>query len=120
MLGYQKFARHAHIETKRLRFFIDRGWISPKVIDGHPVFRDVDMARANLIADLTNELGINDEGVDVVLELLDQLYGLRLAFGTLIDALEVQPRGIKRHVVNDAQKLKALTYRRSRAGRPAL
>jgi chaperone modulatory protein CbpM len=76
------------------------------------------MARANLIADLNNELGINDEGIDVVLELLDQLYGLRLAFGTLIDALEVQPRGTKRHVVNDAQKLKALTYRGSRAGRP--
>ena len=78
------------------------------------------MARANLVADLTNELGINDEGVDVVLELLDQLYGLRLAFGTLIDALEVQPQRIKRHVVNDAQKLKALTYRRSRGGGAAL
>lgn len=118
MLGYRKFARHAHIEVERLRFYIDRGWISPQAIDGHLVFLDVDMARVALIGDLTDELGINDEGVDVVLQLLDQLYGLRLAFSTLIDALEVQPRGVKGHVVNDAQRLNALTRRRSRTVRP--
>jgi len=99
---------------------VDRGWISPLVIDGHPVLRDVDISRANLVADLTDELGINDEGIDVVLELLDQLYGLRLAFSTLLEALEVQPREIKRHIVNDVQKLNALNSRRSRAGRAAL
>lgn len=100
----------------RLRVFIERGWISPLILDGRPIFREVDVARAALIDDLANEMGINDEGVDVVLDLLDQLYSLRFAFSNLIDAVEVQPRGIRRHVVNDAKKL-MLTQRGSRSPR---
>ena len=60
------------------------------------MFRDVDIARAALIADLADEMGVNDEGIDLVLDLLDQLYSLRFAFSNLIDALEVQPRRIRR------------------------
>ena len=112
----QEFARNLRIDVARLRVFIDRGWISPLILDGRPIFRDVDVERAALIADLANEMGINDEGVDVVLDLLDQLYSLRFAFSNLIDAVEVQPRGIRRHVVNDAKKL-MLTQRGSRSPR---
>jgi len=78
------------------------------------MFRDVDVARAELIADLTIEMGINDEGVDVVLDLLDQLHSLRFACNNLIEALETQPLGIRRHVVTDAQKLRKLARLGSR------
>ena len=115
-MDQEEFARNLRIDMARLRVFLDRGWISPLILDGRPIFRDVDVARAALIADLANEMGINDEGVDVVLDLLDQLYSLRFAFSNLIDALEVQPRGIRRHVVNDAKKL-TLTQRGSRSPR---
>lgn len=115
-MDQEEFARNLRIDMARLRVFIDRGWISPLILDGRPIFRDVDVARAALIADLANEMGINDEGVDVVLDLLDQLYSLRFAFSNLIDAVEVQPRGIRRHVVNDAKKL-MLTQRGSRSPR---
>nr|WP_259186860.1 chaperone modulator CbpM [Rhizobium sp. BK176] len=94
---------------------MDRSWISPFTIDGKTMFKDVDVARAELIADLTNEMGINDEGIDVVLDLLDQLHSLRFACNNLIEALETQPLGIRRHVVTDAQKLRKLTMLRSRA-----
>jgi len=79
------------------------------------MFRDVDVARAELIADLTIEMGINDEGVDVVLDLLDQLHSLRFACNNLIEALETQPLGIRHHVVTDAQKLRKLARLGSRA-----
>ncbi|ACP21547.1 conserved hypothetical protein (plasmid) [Sinorhizobium fredii NGR234] len=110
-MDYQEFARDLRIDMERLQVFIDRGWISPAMPEGRPMFRDVDLARAALIADLANEMGVNDEGVDLVLDLLDQLYSLRFAFSNLIDALEVQPRDVRRHVVNDAQKLNRLTRR---------
>ena len=38
---------------------------------------DVDLARAQLIRDLREDLGVNDEGVAVILHLLDQMHGLR-------------------------------------------
>ncbi|MGQ2904787.1 MAG: chaperone modulator CbpM [Neoaquamicrobium sediminum] len=115
MLDQPEFARERRVDSERLQIFIDRGWISPPIVEGRPAFRDVDVARAALIADLADEMGVNDEGVDLVLDLLDQLYSLRFAFGNLIDALEVQPRGVRRHLVNDARRLYTLTQRGSRA-----
>lgn len=109
MRDHGKSALEHRLDAGRLQIFIDRGWISPTLRDGRPVIREVDMARAALIVDLTDDMGVNDEGVDLVLDLLDQLYSLRLAFGNLIDALEVQPRGVRRHLVNDARRLDALT-----------
>lgn len=114
MFEQREFAKELRVDSKRLRIFMERGWIAPPIVDGRPAFRDVDVARAALIADLV-EMGVNDEGVDIVLGLLDQLYGLRTAFGNLIDALEVQPHGVRRHLVNDARRLYTLTQRGSRA-----
>ena len=41
------------------------------------------VGRARLIQDLKTDLGVNDEGVDVILHLLDQLHGLRRALDQL-------------------------------------
>ncbi len=112
-----QFARNTQFDSDRLQSFIDRGWLSPPIIDGRPVFRDVDVARAALIADLADDMGINEEGIDLVLDLLDQVYGLRSALGDLIDALQVQPRGVRVHLVNDARRLYTLTQRGSRGFR---
>jgi chaperone modulatory protein CbpM len=115
MLDHAEFSRALRIDSERLQVFIDRGWISPPIVGGKAVFRDVDVARADLIADLADAMGVNDEGIDLVLDLLDQLYGLRSELGRLIDAVEVQPRGVRRHLVNDARRLYTLSQRGSRA-----
>jgi chaperone modulatory protein CbpM len=44
---------------------------------GELTFSDADIARAQLIRDLKNDLGVNDEGVGVILNLVDQGCGLR-------------------------------------------
>lgn len=95
MLNSQEFSKVLHIDMERLDLFIDHGWVIPLVLDGRPMFRDVDIARATLIADLAGEMGVNDEGIDIVLDLLDQIYGLRAALSDLIDAMEVQPGRIR-------------------------
>jgi len=41
------------------------------------LFSEADLARAWLIQDLKVDFGVNDEGVAIILHLLDQLYGLR-------------------------------------------
>ena len=41
------------------------------------MFSEVDLARARLIRDLKVDLGVNDDGIAIVLHLLDQLHGLR-------------------------------------------
>ena len=48
-------------------------------------FSDMDIARARLIKPLQTEFGVNDEGVDIVLHLMDQLHGLRHVLAELRD-----------------------------------
>jgi chaperone modulatory protein CbpM len=56
--------------------WIQAGWLLPREDEGGQL-SDIDLARAQLIHDLTANLGINDEGVPVILDLIDQLHGLR-------------------------------------------
>jgi len=103
----REFARHVQIDMERLSLFIERGWISPLIVEGRHMFRDVDVARAALIGDLANDMAVNDEGIDVVLNLLDQLYGLRIALSSLMDALQLSG-DVRHHIATDPQKLDPL------------
>jgi hypothetical protein len=53
---------------------------------------DVDAARALFIRDLQGDFGVNDEGIDLVLHLVDQVHGLRRALAVLRDEFGT-PRG---------------------------
>ena len=44
---------------------------------GEPAFSEADLARAQLIRDLKQGMGVNDEGVGIILNLLDQMHSLR-------------------------------------------
>ncbi len=54
------------------------------------MFSDVDLARAQLIRDLREDLGVNDEGISVILHLIDQMHGLRHSLQSLLE--EMRPR----------------------------
>jgi chaperone modulatory protein CbpM len=47
----------------------------------------VDLARAQLIRDLRDDLGVNDEGISVILHLLDQVHGLRRSMHHLVNEM---------------------------------
>src|SRR5262249_12254478 len=52
---------------------------------------DIDLARARLIRDLREDFGVNDEGISVILHLVDQMHGLRRSMQGLLD--EMRARG---------------------------
>lgn len=89
MSSEEDFAVRARIDIARLRVWIDEGWIVPSRVGGQLVFRDVDVARAALIRDLDVMMGVNDEGIGVILALVDQLHMLRRDFDTVVEALKV-------------------------------
>ncbi len=53
-------------------------------------FSEADVARARLIRDLIDDLGVNAEGVGVALHLLDQIHGLRKAMAEVLETLHQQ------------------------------
>jgi chaperone modulatory protein CbpM len=79
----QEFLTSADLEVQTLEFWIDQQWLIPDQTSAEMSFSDTDVARAHLIRDLKGDFGVNDEGVDVILHLVDQLHGLRRALEQL-------------------------------------
>lgn len=72
----ETFVVHAKINVQILQTWVEAGWLVPSRAEGRVHYSDVDLARAHLINDLTG-LGVNEAGVPIVLDLVDQLHGLR-------------------------------------------
>jgi chaperone modulatory protein CbpM len=79
----QEFLTSAGLEVQTLEFWIEQQWLIPDQTSAEMSFSDTDVARAHLIRDLKGDFGVNDEGVDVILHLVDQLHGLRRALEQL-------------------------------------
>ena len=84
-----EFALHARINTQTLNAWLEAGWLAPQRNDDGTRYSEVDLARAHLIEDL-KDLGINDEGVPVILDLVDQLHGLRRVLRELLSTVKAQ------------------------------
>jgi chaperone modulatory protein CbpM len=87
MIKIEEFLIRARLERHSLDMWIAAGWLVPPQTDPELMFSDIDIARAQLIRDLREDLGVNDEGVSVVLHLIDQMHGLRRSMQDLLDEL---------------------------------
>ncbi|HEY9548259.1 MAG TPA: chaperone modulator CbpM [Kiloniellaceae bacterium] len=79
------------IGASELSAWIEQHWVLPVEVEGDLVFDDTDVARVKLIAELRNDLGVNEDAIPVVLRLLDQVYGLRRALADLNEAIRALP-----------------------------
>ncbi len=91
MLEFEEFCFRARLEGGTLEAWIAAGWLIPAGTEPRRAFSEADLARAQLIQDLTRDLGVNDEGVAVILDLIDQLHGLRRSLKSLSAALGSLP-----------------------------
>jgi chaperone modulatory protein CbpM len=73
----QEFLSRAGLQMQTLDLWLEQRWLIPEETATDANFSDIDVARARFIRDLKADFGVNDEGVDVILHLVDQLHGLR-------------------------------------------
>ena len=90
MIGVKEFVLRAQIDDIALMSWIEAGWLLPNGQDGSMEFTEIDLARAQLIQDLNRDMGLNDEGISVALDLVDQIHGVRRALRELLDAVRAQ------------------------------
>jgi chaperone modulatory protein CbpM len=83
IMNKQEFLTHAGLKVQTLELWLDQRWLVADQTSAEITFSETDVARAHLIRDLKSDFGVNDEGVDVILHLVDQLHGLRGAFEQL-------------------------------------
>lgn len=70
----RKFFVHARIDAAAVETWVAAGWLMPRPHGA--AFAEVDIARAQFIRDL-QDMGVNDEAIPVILDLVDQLHGVR-------------------------------------------
>jgi chaperone modulatory protein CbpM len=85
----RKFALQARIDPQDLERWVAAGWLIPHENGSGRDYSEVDLARAHLVRDL-RDLGVSDEGIPVVLDLVDQLHGLRRMLRQVLAAIKVQ------------------------------
>jgi chaperone modulatory protein CbpM len=86
MMPVDEFVVKIHIERRIVESWIAAGWLMPQR-DPELAFSEVDLARAQLIQELKEDFGVNDEGISLILHLLDQVHGLRRSMRELLEQI---------------------------------
>jgi chaperone modulatory protein CbpM len=86
------------LDPAELERWIAQEWVRP---EGPPWrFRDIDVARVRLIAELRRGMAIEEEAMPVILSLLDQLYETRRQMRALCGAIEQAPEDIRQRIAD--------------------
>jgi chaperone modulatory protein CbpM len=90
IISRQGFLDRTQLDRETLEVWIEEEWLIPSGTAPEVAFSEADVARAALIRDLMQDLGVNDEGVGVILNLLDQMHGLRRALADTLQSMRRQ------------------------------
>jgi chaperone modulatory protein CbpM len=91
MITEREFLERARLDRRTLTVWIEEQWLIPGSTADELAFTDMDLARANLIQDLKDKMGVNDEGLGLILHLLDQMHSLRRALAATLESARDRP-----------------------------
>lgn len=86
----QEFLSSSGIQVQVLELWLEQRWLIPEEAEAGPLFSEAELARAHLIRQLKDDLGANDEGIEVILHLVDQVHGLRRVLTELREEIKRQ------------------------------
>jgi chaperone modulatory protein CbpM len=81
------FLYRAQLDQQTLEVWMREEWLIPAGTAEEPAFSEADVARANLIRDLKHGMGVNDEGIGIILNLVDQMHSFRKVVSDMLPAL---------------------------------
>lgn len=90
-MNHTQFLDAAGLEASTLEVWIEQSWIVPRKDGRAMVYSEIDVARARLIRELSDDMGANEAGIDIILHLMDQLHGMRSALAAARAGLTSRP-----------------------------
>lgn len=87
-MSKQEFLKSSGLEVRTLELWIEQEWLAPEETPAGASYSEIDMARAHFIRELKADIGANDEGIGVILHLVDQLHGVRRALAQLREQMK--------------------------------
>ncbi len=88
-------ARVEGLTVARLRAFVAAECVAPAEREGRLVFREVDLARVQLLAELVRDFDLDPDAAGMVVSLVDQIHGLRRALRQLGEAVAAEPGDVR-------------------------
>jgi|GEM_PF-2808020 hypothetical protein len=82
------FCGNIHIDDKSAMFFIDEGIICAERRENEFYIDEKTAETLKLIAEIKNELGVNDEGASVILNLREKIIDCQNKLKAVFDAIE--------------------------------
>ena len=75
--------------------FIDGEFVKPQRAGQGYVFRQIDIARLELLCDLSLDLELDDTGLEIVISLIDQLHAARQDLAVMAQAVDTLPTEVR-------------------------
>ena len=90
----------SNVRRVELRRWVEKGWVVPERRDGEFWFREIDVARVQLVIEMRRDLAIAEDGIPTVLSLVDQVYDLRNQLRQLGEAIQAQPGDVRKAIAD--------------------
>jgi chaperone modulatory protein CbpM len=96
---------HGRLTAVVVERWVARGLLRPTTEGDAWVFESVDVARARLLAELVDEMGVDDETAETVIDLVDQVHTLRRQLDVLGHAISEQPAPVREQIAAALERL---------------
>ncbi|MDP2741058.1 MAG: hypothetical protein Q8O82_20725 [Pseudorhodobacter sp.] len=87
-----------HLTGPRLVAFIEAAVVVPVASETGPLFRDLDLARLDLLCDLADPFDLEGDTLALVIALIDQLHASRQQVRLIAAALAAEPAEVRARV----------------------
>jgi len=86
------------LTRKQLVSFVTARIVIPLASETGPVFRRMDIARIELLCELSDEFDLEEEALGMVMSLVDQLHGVRAELRAVLAAVESEESEVRRRI----------------------
>jgi chaperone modulatory protein CbpM len=83
------------LTCNRLVRFVEVDMVRPQRIDSGTVYRRIDIARIELLCDLSDDLDLDEAALGVVISLIDQLHAARHDLAFMTGAIDALPQDLR-------------------------
>lgn len=87
------------LTRQQLVRFIECKFVKPQRARDEYVFRQIDIARLELLCDLSLDLDMDETGLGIVISLIDQLHTARQDLVVMAQAVDKLPSEVRAHVL---------------------
>ncbi|WP_296644559.1 chaperone modulator CbpM [Roseinatronobacter sp.] len=85
--------------------FVEGDLVRPEREAGAYIFRRIDIARLELLCDLSQALDFDEAGLGIVVSLIDQLHATRHDLATLAGAIDALPTELRARIMTELENV---------------